>query len=443
MSRILLATLGSLGDLHPLIAIGLELRRRGHAVGFCASESYRRKLESIGFGFAPLRPDATPENPAMAHWVKEIMDPRRGVQRLVQGLLMPNLGDTNVDLVRAVTGPPPVDLLVSGELVYPAPLIAEKFGIRWASYITAPMSFFSAHDPPVLPPFPRVAPLFRAMGPGINRFAIRLVKLTTRRWSKPVGKLRTEFGLAPGRDPIYEGKFSARLVLATFSPEFASPQADWPPNTVATGFPFYDGASPENPLPPGLTEFLQAGEPPIVFTLGSSAVLDPGNFYAESAKAAGLLKKRAVLLVGRNPPPQLPEGVMALGYVGFSGLFPRAAVVVHQGGIGTTGQVLRAGRPMLVMPFNFDQPDNAARIVRLGVGRAITRKKYSAESAARELRRLFDDPGYQQKAGEVGRRIQQENGVETACGALERLLASSKDVSARERLVGEPSPIDS
>ena len=422
MSRILLATIGSLGDLHPLIAIGLELRRRGHEVRFCASETYRAKLKALGFGFEPMRPDATPENASMAHLVKEIMDPRKGAERLIRDLLMPQLKATYTDLERAVIGPPAVDLLVSGELVYPAPLIAEKFGIRWASHITAPMSFFSAHDPPVLPPFPRLSRVVRAMGPAVNRILIRLVQRVTRTWSAPIQQLRAEVGLPAGRDPIYEGKFSPHLVLATFSPVLASPRPDWPATAVITGFPFYDGQ--DRSLPPDLVKFLGAGEPPLVFTLGSSAVHDPGNFYSEGAEAARRLGRRAVLLTGRNSMPEsLPEGVIRFGYIPFSELFPHAAAVVHQGGIGTTGQVLRAGRPMLVMPYNFDQPDNAARIARLGVGRVISRGSYSSARVAQHLRALLADPNYARTAADIGRQVRQEKGAEVAADAIERLLA--------------------
>jgi UDP:flavonoid glycosyltransferase YjiC (YdhE family) len=422
MSRILLSTIGSLGDLHPLIAIGLELHRRGHEVRFCTSETYRAKLESLGFGFDPLRPDLTPENDEAAGLVREIMDPKRGAERLVRGLMMPQVEATYADLLRAATGPPRIDLLVSGELVYAAPVLAQKLGLKWATYITAPMSFFSAHDPPVLPPVPQLVGVFRRLGPGFNAAVIRLIKLMTRNWSEPVRQLRRKLGLPPGDDPIYEGKFSPQLVLAIFSAILARPQPDWPPNTVVTGFPFYDGVAYPEPLPPLLAKFIKAGEPPIVFTLGSSAVLDPGGFYHHSAEAARLLKRRAVLLIGRNPPPPgLPEGVTAFEYVRFSELFPHAAAIVHQGGVGTTGQALLAGRPMLIMPYNFDQPDNAARIVRLGVGRVLSRALYSAKRASRELEQLLDDT-YQQRSRELASAVSRENGAALAANSLERLL---------------------
>jgi UDP:flavonoid glycosyltransferase YjiC (YdhE family) len=212
-------------------------------------------------------------------------------------------------------------------------------------------------------------------------------------------------------------------VLGIFSAVLGKPQPDWPPNTLITGFPFYDGAEEPASLPIELKQFLENGEAPIVFTLGSSAVMDPGQFYAESAEAARLLKRRAVLLMGRNPLPfPLPPGVVAFGYVRFSELFPHAAAVVHQGGVGTTGQALRAGCPVLVIPYAFDQPDNAARLVRLGVGRTIARNRYSARRAAEELKLLLHDSRYRRKAAELREAVGKESGAAAAATALERML---------------------
>jgi UDP:flavonoid glycosyltransferase YjiC (YdhE family) len=157
-------------------------------------------------------------------------------------------------------------------------------------------------------------------------------------------------------------------------------------------------------------------------------VLDPGPFYAESIAAAKLLGRRAVLLVGRDarglPAGSLPEGSAAFAYAPFSELFPRAAAVVHQGGIGTVGQAMRAGLPMLIVPHAFDQPDYAARAARLGVARIIPRRRYAATRAASELRRLLEGPDYAAKAAEVRRRGHEEDGVGAACDALERLMGT-------------------
>ncbi len=280
-----------------------------------------------------------------------------------------------------------VDLLVSGEIVYAAPLVAEKTGVRWTSCMLSPMSFFSAFDPPVLAPFPKFSLFLHRLGRPANRLIIRLIKFCTRAWSEPVRQLRAQLKLPPGQDPIHEGKFSPQLVLAMFSSMLAQPQPDWPLNTIATGFPFYDGTKEGNSFAPELERFLSEGAPPIVFTLGSAAVFDPGSFYQESIQAACLLKRRAILLIGPNPPPPLlPKNVVAFDYVPFSKIFARAEIIVHQGGIGTTAQALRSGRPMLVMPYAFDQPDNAARLERLGVGRTIRRKDYSRNTRRTRVR---------------------------------------------------------
>jgi UDP:flavonoid glycosyltransferase YjiC (YdhE family) len=240
--------------------------------------------------------------------------------------------------------------------------------------------------------------------------------------------LRAEVGLPPTSDtPLFEGQYSPSLVLAMFSKLLADKQPDWPPQSVITGFPFYDRDG-EAGMPPELVRFLDAGPPPLVFTLGSSAVVDAGQFYEHSVAAARRLGRRAVLLVGNNPrnqPASLPDGIVAFAYAPYSELFPRAAAVVHQGGIGTTAQAMRSGRRMLVMPYAHDQPDNAERVRRLGIARTIARHRYTPAGATAELRHLLDNPVYGQRAAEVGQQIQREDGVRAACDALEQLLQTS------------------
>ena len=179
-------------------------------------------------------------------------------------------------------------------------------------------------------------------------------------------------------------------------------------------------------MPESLKEFLDAGDAPIVFTLGSAAVMDARNFFEESAKAARILKRRAVLLYGvfNEAPKIADENIAAFDYAPYSLLFPRSSCVVHQGGVGTTAQTLRAGVPHLIMPYSHDQPDNAARCVRLGVARTISRDKYKAESAAKELREILSRENYKNNAAEARRIVRAERGTETACDATEDIMKS-------------------
>lgn len=420
--RIVITTIGSLGDLHPYIAIALELKLRGHEIVIATDAIYSSKVEAAGIEFYSVRPDSSLLSLKQRQEIVQLgMDRVRGTKYVICDLVLPHLRDSCEDLMKAVCG---ADLLITHPLTLAGPIIAQKTGIRWISSVLAPISFLSAFDPPIMPT--QTKGNLRAFGPLVNGGLFWLGKLLISSWSEPVQQLRSELGLPPGKDPLFEGQHSPDLVLALFSKVFAQPQLDWPKQICVTGFPFYDYQS-EAELTPELLEFFDAGSPPIVFTLGSSAVLNAGNFYTESALAAKKLGYRAVLLIGEDQRNELPQSLLsddiaAFNYASYSKVFPRSIAVVHQGGIGTTAQVLRSGRPMLVMPYSHDQPDNAARAERLGVARIIDRASYTTEQAAIELNYLLNNPSYAKRATDIGRQIQAENGVWAACDAIEARL---------------------
>jgi rhamnosyltransferase subunit B len=264
----------------------------------------------------------------------------------------------------------------------------------------------------------------------------RFARWVTRSWPEPIYQLRAELGLGRGPDPIFEAKHSPYLVLAMFSSLLGDPQPDWPAATKTTGFVFYDGDAGQRDLPPVIEDFLAAGPPPLVFTLGSAAVLDAGDFYQQSVLAAEMLGQRAVLLVGsdpRNVPQKTSANVCIAPYAPYSKLFPRASIIIHQGGVGTTAQALLSGKPMLVMPYSHDQPDNARRVRRLRVARVIRRPKYTAESAARKISLLLESPRVQRRAAKIGEQLRREDGLKAACDALEA-LGHRKSVEAAAKV---------
>jgi rhamnosyltransferase subunit B len=415
MSRILVTTWGSLGDLHPMLALALELRDRGHNIIFATSEDYRDRLESLGLLFHSIRPEL-PEDP---QFILQLMDPKKGTELVLKDLVLGNLRDTYDDLMALTEN---IDLLIAHEVVYAAPIVAEFLKLRWVNCVLSPGSFFSAYDPIVTSSFPLLAKL-RNFGPGVNRWVVEGVKSLTRSWGEPVYQLRRSLSLPPIQNPIISDKFSPYLVLALFSSVFGTPQPDWPSNVVTTGFTLYDGNQTQQ-MTPELLSFLDSGDPPLIFTLGSAAVNVAGDFYFESIQAAMKLNRRAVLLMGDNPPPDhLPDSIFACDYAPYSEIFPRACAIIHQGGVGTTAQGLRSGHPTLVMPYSHDQPDNAARLQRLGVSRTIQRHQYRSDRAARELRKLLEDKRYHIKAAEICKNLQTENGVKVACDAIEAQLS--------------------
>lgn len=361
-----------------------------------------------------MRPDWNPTDPKL---IRSCEDLQRGLEVLYRKMLLPELINTYKDLLAVADG---ADLLIAGELVYAAPLVAEKVGLPWVSLILSPFSFFSCIDPSVTVNLPALLHLRKA-GPLVYRAGLNLGRLATRHWSNPVRRLRRDEGLRCYCDPVFRDKFSPELVLALFSRWFAPKQSDWPPQTAQPGFVHFETPQ-DSKTSSRLSEFLASGPAPVVFTQGSIAVHNPGDFYQISTKAAKRLGVRVVLLGTTTIPEQDSDDVLALPYVAYSHIFPHAAVNVHQGGSGTTGEALRAGRPMLIVPYGWDQPDNAARIERLGVGLHISRSKYNVESAAAALQSLLQHPQFSARSTEFGSRLSDEDGLGVACDSIESVV---------------------
>jgi rhamnosyltransferase subunit B len=426
MKRIVFCTFGSPGDIYPLLALARELRLRGHRPAIATTPAYRGLIESTNVGFHPVRPDIDVTDPEI---LSRVMDRRTGGRYLGCDILLPALREAYEDTAAAAAD---ADLLVIHPMALSAFLYARKAEAPWASVALAPMRLYSIYDPPVLAGVP-FADGLAARGPSFQRYTLKALVLLFEPLWRPFRRLEKELGLSPAPNPLFWGH-SPHLTLGLFSPTLAAPQRDWPSNAHATGFPFFDqgrGNSTE------LQQFLDAGEPPIVFTLGSAAVGAAGDYFQQSAEAAHQLGRRAVLLVGQDPRNQpkgdLPSGVIAVPYASHAALFPRVSLIVHQGGIGTTAEAMRAGRPMLVVPYSHDQPDHAARLTRLGIARTVPRERYGARVAAREIRALLWDKGYAERAHDVGVRVQSETGASTACDRLERLIGQNDNLTAESR----------
>jgi rhamnosyltransferase subunit B len=417
MAKIVLATIGSLGDMHPKIALALGLKARGHDVTIAAMEFYRERIEPLGLGFAPMAPHLDPDDRELG---KELMDAGKGSEKILRGIIMPSLRAMYDDLTLAVEG---ADVLISGEIVYAVKSVVEKTGIKWISTSLQPGTFFSAYDP-FVPPTAEWLEHLHFLGPTFNRALYGLMRWAMRDWWTPYQEFRRELGLSEDHDPLIAGKFSDLLHLAMFSRVLGSPQPDWPPATVQTGFCFYDAGNDIQRMPAALQDFLDAGEPPIVFTLGSAAVMDARDFFEQSGEAARRLRRRAVLLYGKysEPPKVLGGDIVGFDYAPYSQVFPRAACLVHQGGVGTTGQALRAGVPQLIVPFAHDQPDNAARCRRIGVAEVMSRDEYNANAAVESLNALLSEERYRRSAADASKIVNSEGGTEAACDAVESRL---------------------
>ena len=306
MARIVLNTFGSFGDVHPYLALAIELQRRGHECVVATSEVYRQKITAEGVGFGQVRPDVG-ELLNQPELIRKLWDPRRGTFYLLRDYLLPKVEQSFHDLDRACTG---ADLLITHAAGYAGPIVASVRKLPWLSVALQPSILFSTYDPAVIAAAPWTRHLYK-LGRWTSRMLFAVADKETRKWAKPIFELRKRLGIENKSNPVMAGVFSPLGTLTLFSGHFAQPQLDWPIQSKPTGFVFYDkrgegfGVPPEQAsgMSDALRQFLEAGAPPVLFTLGSSAVTHPESFYIESAEAIKKLGIRAVFLVGKQTMP--------------------------------------------------------------------------------------------------------------------------------------------
>lgn len=346
----------------------------------------------------------------------DLWHPRRSFNLIFEGMVLPHLRLMYDTLMPHVI---PGETVVVGSILAMAARCAhEKWHFPFTSVHLQPSVFRSVGDPPQLAGIPNMQGWPPWLIHGMNRLADVFIDS---KLAGPLNAFRTSLGLSPVRRILDQWWHSPQCVIGFFPEWFAAPQPDWPAHTRLVGFPLYDASSVEAP-PPDLDVFLESGPPPIVFTPGS-ANSQGAAFFQASAETCKTLGCRGLFLT-RFPeqvPLDLPPTIRRFGYVPFSKVLPRAAALVHHGGIGTTAQAFAAGIPQLVTPLAHDQLDNAARIRRLGVGLPVAPRLYAKTGGRDLLRRLLGESSFNSAAQKIRQTFAGENSVEAASGILEQL----------------------
>lgn len=424
--KILLAAMGSHGDLNPMIAIGQALQALGAEATVSASLAYRQKIVDAGLDFAPLRPDM-PTDAEMASMAEELFDPRSGTQAIIERFAMPFIEQSWSDTLAAAQG---CDAIIAGALCMAAPMAAHRLGIPWASAALQPMAHFSAFDPPTLPaaPWLEATRNWGIAGVKIRKALFQAAKIRTRPWCAPHARLRRDLGLPAEPYPLFSTSRSKWLCLSMFPSYFAPSQPDWPASNVICGFPRATPI-PSECMPEELARFLDHGEAPLTFTLGTAAVHAAGRFYQEAKACAASLGMRAVFLTGRNginAMGELPDSMIAVPYAPHSLLFPKSRAIAHSCGIGTCAAALASGAPSLAVPWANDQPDNARRLELLGAARLLPREKFNAARAAEHFLALQRNPAYRLAASRIAAmESHSSNGAAAAAKVLLAKLAQA------------------
>jgi rhamnosyltransferase subunit B len=413
--HVILASIGTDGDVFPYVGLGIALRGRGHRVTLAAAEDYRAMADANGFAFQPLftvaENRALIEDPDFWHPLKgPVVGARWGVRFLA----------TNYDVFVALAADGPAVFVASPGLLA-ARVARDKLGFPMVSLLPQPWMIPSCVEPRVMPgglTLPRWAPrpLGRLYMRGINAIGYALI-------GRELNALRERVGLPPVRQ-VFEWWLSPDLIVGAFPEAYGRPQPDWPPHVRLVGFPLYDGR-PLAPLPEDLMAFCResGGEAPIAFTFGTG-MRHAARHFAAAVEACRLLGRRGILLTryADQLPAPLPETVRHVPFAAFGELFPRCAAVVHHGGIGTVARALAAGLPQLILPIAYDQKDNAVRVRRLGAGDGLRGWQVSGPRIARALDRLLA-PDARERCRTLAERFAAVDALGAAAHEVEQLAA--------------------
>jgi UDP:flavonoid glycosyltransferase YjiC (YdhE family) len=422
--NVLVIPVGSHGDVHPMVGVGEAMAKRGHRVTVLTNDHFGPMVRRAGLEFESLATEeefrAVAEDPTLWH-------PTRGWKTVFSKGIVPLIRRTYDAVVRHYRAAPDDTVVVAATMALGARVAQDELGIRTASVHLQPSIFLSGFETPRLPGMfvpPGLLPVaFKQWF--FRQFSLRVVDPVL---TPTLNGLRAERGLPPVADIMNRYWHSPDLVLGLFPEWYARPQPDWPPNVHLTGFPLFDEKGHAS-LPEKLTTFLAEGKPPVAFTFGS-AMLHGHRFFEQSVAACARAGVRGVLLTrhGQQVPASLPEGVIHVDYAPFSELLPRCAAIVHHGGIGTTAQAMACACPQLIMPMSHDQPDNAERVGRLGVGATLSVRRYRARAIAELLRQLTTSSPLRQRCADVAARIRGTRPMERTCELIEGLPRPSRTV---------------
>ena len=420
--NLLLIALGSHGDVHPFVGMALRLRERGHRAVVAANGHFKPLIEGLGLEFKEVGTDADyrrlTANPAL--W-----QAKEGFRVIFTEAMVPMLRPM-YEMVRDFASAHPRSgpdraAVVASSLGIGARVAQDKLEVPTMSVHLAPTLFRSLYDTPIIAGSP--------IGPGGSKILKRLAFWIADRLvidpmiAPPLNALRRELGLPRVTRVLRDWVHSPECTLGLFAPWFASPQRDWPKQVRLTGFPLYDERGIE-PMSDDLKRFLADGSPPIAFTPGS-AMWHGGAFFEAAVAACQLLGRRGLLLTRHRAhvPAALGKNILHVPFAPFSDLLPKCAALVHHGGIGTSSQAMCAGVPQVVMPMGYDQPDNAARMRRLGIARSITPRAFTGLALAEQLASLLGSAEVLQACSMVAAKFAGVDGLGAACDLVERLGA--------------------
>lgn len=412
----IVATIGSTGDLHPLLSIARALQALGRKVTFVTHVHFEDAVRRVGVPMVGLGSEAEYrrilDNP-------DLWNPRKAL-----GAALADYGSGIRQFLGAIQslaadGSP---VVIAHPFVVPAAAIARELGSvqSVASVYLAPSNLRTCHDPLNIGDLavPRWVPMSwrRALWRFVEKAWIDPVALPQ------VNRARRACGLVAVDSFMTHLAEAPDLSVTLFPAWFAPAMPDWPRPLVEDDFALFD-TDPQSGFSAELSAFLAAEDKPLVFTPGTGN-LHAARFFAVALAAVQRLGRRAIFLTRERAqiPARLPDSVLWQDYVPLAALLPQTACLVHHGGIGTTAEALRAGVPQLVTPFAWDQFDNAARVANLGAGISIPARRLRPGNLARAIRGLCEADAIRSCCSRIATRFESAHDPAALCQRIERSI---------------------
>ena len=386
--KIIIVTLGSLGDICPFINIGVALQRRGHDVNFLGCDWFKDVIIKAGLSYCSL---FSVEDANRVSQLPELWKAETARSVMVNHVYTPAAGPTFEFIEKNYI--PEETILIPPTWMFGARFAQEKLHIPLLTVHLAPYAFLNLMED--------------------KRDALDSVLY------EPLRGIGSDLGVNPGRENLYGWLNSPEKICGLFPDWFGDPVHERRADAVLTGFPIPNGM-PLVELPEELEKFLNQGDRPIVFTPGTG-MRQASDFFQTSLEACNILGKRGVLLspFEENIPDNLPDTVCYHKYVSLDALLYRSSALVYHGGVGSCAQALKAGIPHLVMPMAFDQFDNADRLLSLGVGKQISREEYIPSAVAESLNELVTNKLIERQCLDLASKFNEEDSLNKVCNIVD------------------------
>ncbi|WP_134703400.1 glycosyltransferase [Ammoniphilus sp. YIM 78166] len=413
--NIKILTVGTRGDVQPFVALGRELRRRGHEVTICTGENFKAIVEGYGVSFSPVRVDYLKLTQS-EEGQKMMNGNPLAVLKNMKTLVYPLMEQMLEDLWEAAQD---AEVLIYHPKAFGGYDITEKLQIP----------VFAAHPIPVIAPtglFTNPAlPVSASIG-WINQLSFRMNRLFMAAFFSIINRWRQDtLGLTTKRTLLSDDlkiKGKQIPVLYGCSPRVIPYDPTWKDQVSMSGFWFLEEEEGWKPSAEVL-QFLEEGPPPLAISFSSMPLKDPNRVREMLVEALEKTNQRGVLMTGWSGMESSPLSprIFTINALPHTWLFPRTCGVIHHGGAGTTAAVLKSGKPMIICPFSADQPFWAKRMKELGIATSpLKEKEMSVESFVHRIQELTSNPLLSRKAAMLANDLNRETALEDTAQFIEK-----------------------